>query len=234
MAKSTHEVELIALAYGCDEALWLRRIMVEIGFVFGLTSRAADTVCAEHEETVMINYIGAVKLTEIEEQAFSSTLAVDDLYLKELVRDYLLDGSPVENKLMLTITPAPSDRFTFALRDYKLQQQIAEIGAFITATTADGTRRRFTTERDIDTDTYKVGPTLVATDNKSVSYTVKNPITSTASRHLDVRWFRIREYIKEGLVRVCHIFTTQNVSDFFTKALEKAPFLRLRQFLMNN
>ena len=36
-----------------------------------------------------------------------------------------------------------------------------------------------------------------------------------------------------GAVRVMHIFTNDNVADFFTKPLSPDMFLRFRRFLMN-
>ena len=100
--------------------------------------------------------------------------------------------------------------------------------------TKDGTLRRFTEDMEpICNEPYHLAPIEVMNDNKSVTFTAKNPLTSSKSRHLDARWFRIREFIKEGFVKVSHVFSAQNVADFFTKPLPKDPFLRLRRYLMN-
>ena len=101
--------------------------------------------------------------------------------------------------------------------------------------TKDGTLRRFTEDMEpVSNEPYKLGPIHLLGDNKSVTFTAKNPLTSTKSRWLDVRWFRLREFVKAGFVRISHIFTQQNVADFFTKPLQKDAFLRMRRFLMNS
>jgi len=100
--------------------------------------------------------------------------------------------------------------------------------------TADGTLRRFTHHIDkVVDETHKLGPTNLLGDNKGVTFTSKNPITSSRSRHLDVRWFRIREFVKQDYIRVSHIYTRQNLADFFTKPLPVPAFKLLRQYLMN-
>ena len=101
--------------------------------------------------------------------------------------------------------------------------------------TKDGTLKRFTQDLEpVSNEPYKLAPINILGDNKSVTFTAKNPLTSVKSRWMDVRWFRLREFVKEGFVRISHIYTQQNVADFFTKPLQKDNFLRLRRFLMNN
>ena len=100
--------------------------------------------------------------------------------------------------------------------------------------TADGTLRRYTSDMDtVDEATHKLGPINLLGDNKGVTFTAKNPVTSARSRHLDVRWFRIREFVKQDYVRVSHIYTHQNIADFFTKPLPSTTFQAFRQYLMN-
>ena len=100
--------------------------------------------------------------------------------------------------------------------------------------TRDGTLKRFTQDKEpVALEPYKMPPVTMLGDNKAVTFTSKNPLTATPSRWLDVRWFRLREFVKESFVRVMHIFTTDNVADFFTKPLPKDQFLRFRRFLMN-
>ena len=100
--------------------------------------------------------------------------------------------------------------------------------------TRDGTLKRFTEDKEpVALEPYKLPPVTMLGDNKAVTFTSKNPLTASPSRWLDVRWFRLREFVKEGFIRVLHIFTNDNVADFFTKALNKDQFLRFRRFLMN-
>ena len=62
-------------------------------------------------------------------------------------------------------------------------------------------------------------------------FSVNNPETSQRTRHLDVRYFKVRDYIKQQAVRVRHISTNMNVADFFTKGLDRVLFTRYRDCL---
>ena len=46
-------------------------------------------------------------------------------------------------------------------------------------------------------------------------------------------WTRIREYVKQGYLRVSYMYTTQNLAEFFTKSLPVKSFQRIRKYLMN-
>ena len=76
-----------------------------------------------------------------------------------------------------------------------------------------------------------ISPVPVVVDNKSVEFAVNNPETSQRTRHLETRYFKIRDYVRAMLIRVRHIGTDVNVSDFFTKALPIRAFQRYRDFL---
>ena len=76
-----------------------------------------------------------------------------------------------------------------------------------------------------------LAPTVVAVDNKSVEFSVNNPETSQRTRHLDTRYFKIRDYIRDQFIRVRHVSTKYNPADFFTKALPRADFVRYREYL---
>ena len=65
------------------------------------------------------------------------------------------------------------------------------------------------------------------------SHTVNNPVsTAQASRHLDVRYFKVRDHIRENKLRVNFIRTHLNVSDFFTKNLPNPLLQDFRRILM--
>ena len=74
-------------------------------------------------------------------------------------------------------------------------------------------------------------PTPLLVDNQSAVFSVNNPETSQRTRHLDVRYFKVRDYIKQQKVRVRHISTNLNVADFFTKASDSHLFSRYRDYL---
>ena len=76
-----------------------------------------------------------------------------------------------------------------------------------------------------------MAPTPILVDNKSVEFSVNNPETSQRTRHLDTRYFKIRDYIRDLSIRVRHIKTDVNVADFFTKALSRIVFQQYRAYL---
>ena len=53
------------------------------------------------------------------------------------------------------------------------------------------------------------------------------------SRHVDRRYFKVRELSFEGLVRVEHIDTSTNRADLLTKPLKREVFAKHRSGLMN-
>ena len=81
----------------------------------------------------------------------------------------------------------------------------------------------------------RMRPTWILGDNMSTTFTANNPDTTQRSKHLEVRWFRVRDYIKGELLAVRHIRTADNVADFFTKSLQGAEsFDKFRAYLMGD
>ena len=75
--------------------------------------------------------------------------------------------------------------------------------------------------------------TPIFEDNMGTWHTVNNPTsTAQASRHLDVRYFKVRDHISDGKLRVHFLRTDLNVSDFFTKGLPSPAFRSFMQILM--
>ncbi len=78
-------------------------------------------------------------------------------------------------------------------------------------------------------------PTVIGCDNQPVRSTVNNPDTSSQRmRHLDIRLFRVRDYIVNAALRIVHCRTECNIADMLTKALSKASFRRLRDTYMTS
>ena len=55
----------------------------------------------------------------------------------------------------------------------------------------------------------------------------KDPVFSGRSKHIEARYFFIRELVQEGKLRAKHIKGTDNVADIFTKPLSKEDHYRL-------
>ena len=58
-AKSTHAAELIALSFAADEGVWLRRLLLEIGFVVPHVCRVVPQDVAEQGELQELKTIGS-------------------------------------------------------------------------------------------------------------------------------------------------------------------------------
>ena len=87
--------------------------------------------------------------------------------------------------------------------------------------------------RDADLFLKQLPPTPVFVDNKGTTQTVNNPTsTAQASKHLDTRYFKVRDHIRERKLRVQFIRTHVNVSDFFTKALGNPAFAEFKSTIM--
>ena len=51
------------------------------------------------------------------------------------------------------------------------------------------------------------------------------------SRHIDTRYFRIRQHVAKQDIRVAYLGTDFNVADFFTKGLTNPKFKDFRHML---
>ena len=71
-------------------------------------------------------------------------------------------------------------------------------------------------------------------DNKATTFTASNPSTGARSKHIDVRFLKIREHVKNGDLRVVHVNTAYNVADFFTKGLAITKFAYFRELTMGD
>ena len=78
----------------------------------------------------------------------------------------------------------------------------------------------------------RMPPTPLLSDNKASTFTANNPSTGIRSKHIDVRFLKIREYVASGELRVVHVRTDYNVADFFTKGLTIQKFSNFRNMLM--
>ena len=78
-----------------------------------------------------------------------------------------------------------------------------------------------------------IPPSPLYADNLGSISTSNNPETSRKNKHLDVRFFKHRYYVKSGKIRVKFIGTKDNVSGFFTKTLLRTDFLKFRALCMD-
>jgi hypothetical protein len=69
-------------------------------------------------------------------------------------------------------------------------------------------------------------PTLWC-DNQSTIAMTKDPLFSARSKHIEARYFFIRELVGAGKIQAKHIKGSENVADIFTKPLSKEDHYRL-------
>ncbi|KAL7284806.1 hypothetical protein ACG7TL_002116 [Trametes sanguinea] len=75
---------------------------------------------------------------------------------------------------------------------------------------------------------YKLGPIPIAGDNQGSLFMGSNPVTESRSKHIDIKYHAIREYIENKLIEVFYVDTDNNPADLFTKNLGRVKFTEFR------
>lgn len=75
------------------------------------------------------------------------------------------------------------------------------------------------------------GSTTIMCDNSSAIKLSKNPVLHGRSKHIDVRFHFLRNLTKEGVVKLVHCGTGEQLADILTKPLRLETFVRLRERL---
>jgi hypothetical protein len=65
-------------------------------------------------------------------------------------------------------------------------------------------------------------------DNKSAISLSKNPVYHERSKHIDVRYHFVREYVEAGKIDISYVRTEEQLADILTKSFGKAKFHELR------
>ena len=60
-------------------------------------------------------------------------------------------------------------------------------------------------------------PIMVQVDNTGAIYLGLNRMTGQRTKHIDIRYHFVREYIEEGIVKIVFVSTKENDADIFTK-----------------
>jgi hypothetical protein len=78
-----------------------------------------------------------------------------------------------------------------------------------------------------------VDPVIAYQDNLStIALTAKGRSTSNRTRHIDIRFFWIKDMVDRKEVTVKHLSTHDMIADIFTKPLQGIQFVRLRDLLL--
>lgn len=72
------------------------------------------------------------------------------------------------------------------------------------------------------------GSMEILCDNTSTIKLSKNPVFHGRCKHIGVRFHFLRDLVKEGVIRLEHCGTQEQVADIFTKPLKREVFEHLR------
>jgi hypothetical protein len=76
-------------------------------------------------------------------------------------------------------------------------------------------------------------PMIVHVDNIGAIYLSQSASTSNRTKHIDVRYHFVREYIEDGIIKVIFVRSTKNDADLFTKNLGGELFQKHRDKVIN-
>ncbi len=75
------------------------------------------------------------------------------------------------------------------------------------------------------------GPVEIFEDNKSCIALSKNPEQHQRTKHIDIKYFFVREMVARGLVTLEYVPSEDNLADILTKPLAPARFEALMENL---
>ena len=67
---------------------------------------------------------------------------------------------------------------------------------------------------------------VVNVDNVGAIYLASNATTSQRTRHIDVRYHFVRDYVEDGVVQIVFVRSEDNDADMFTKNVSKDVYKR--------
>jgi hypothetical protein len=74
-------------------------------------------------------------------------------------------------------------------------------------------------------------PTLIHCENHGCIKLSENPVFHERSKHIEIRYHFIRDYVQKGVVELQYISTDEQVADILTKALWRGKFVPFRDKL---
>jgi hypothetical protein len=77
----------------------------------------------------------------------------------------------------------------------------------------------------------KLRPTVIYCDNQSCIKLLENPFFHDRSKHIEIRYHFICDYVQRGAVELQYISTEEQVADILTKALNMGKFVFFRDKL---
>jgi hypothetical protein len=74
-------------------------------------------------------------------------------------------------------------------------------------------------------------PVPVLIDNQGAIFIADNDVNNRRTKHIDIRFHAIRDWIRKNLISVFYVDTDNNIADMFTKALNIFKFEKFRSLL---
>lgn len=71
-------------------------------------------------------------------------------------------------------------------------------------------------------------PVLFREDNQSTMKIVSNPKDTGRLKHIDVKYFYVRDLVQNGSIKIEYVPSAEQQADMLTKGLPAPAFLKLR------
>ena len=72
---------------------------------------------------------------------------------------------------------------------------------------------------------------MINCDNQSCIQLSENPVFHDRSKHIEIKYHFIRDYVQRGAVTLQYISTNEQVADILTKSLGRGKFIHFRDKL---
>jgi hypothetical protein len=76
-----------------------------------------------------------------------------------------------------------------------------------------------------------LGTVLLLCDNESAIKIANNPVQHSRTKHIDIRHHFLCDHVARGDIALSHVSTYHQLADIFTKPLDEARFVELRNEL---
>ena len=73
---------------------------------------------------------------------------------------------------------------------------------------------------------------VIQVDNQPAIDTMKNQKLVKGNKHIMLRYYFVKDYVKKGMVKLKYVPSEDNLADILTKPMKKTSFRRLRDRLM--
>ena len=81
----------------------------------------------------------------------------------------------------------------------------------------------------VDLFDQELRPTMIYYDNQSSIQLSKNHVFHDRSKHIEIIYHFIRDYVQRGFVDLHYISTDEQVADILTKSLGRGKFIYFRE-----